>query len=209
MNDSKTTDRRLPGRPRGFDRDAAIMRAAAVFWAKGYEGASFRDLTEAMGISPPSLCAAFGDKRGLFLEAVDRYSSEGGQAVGVALWATGRLACDLRAAFGAIIDRASGAAGPSGCLVACVLSDAAETDPACRQRLAAFVSTLDAALIDRFTTAGFVEAEAIARGGLAAAMMHSMALRARAGAQAAELARLADAAVAVLARPCDTDAEGA
>jgi len=44
-----------------------------VFWEKGYEAASLQDLTEAMGINPPSLYAAFGDKEGLFVEAVKRY----------------------------------------------------------------------------------------------------------------------------------------
>src|SRR5688500_13596233 len=61
------------GRPRSFDRDTALGQAMEVFWAKGYEGTSISDLTEAMGINPPSLYAAFGDKERLFLEAIDRY----------------------------------------------------------------------------------------------------------------------------------------
>jgi AcrR family transcriptional regulator len=44
-----------------------------VFWQKGYEGASLDELTEAMGISRPSLYAAFGDKAALFKKALDRY----------------------------------------------------------------------------------------------------------------------------------------
>ena len=44
-----------------------------LFWTKGFEGASLADLTSAMGINPPSLYAAFGDKEGLFLEAMERY----------------------------------------------------------------------------------------------------------------------------------------
>ncbi len=47
-----------------------------VFWKHGFEGASLNDLTEAMGINPPSLYAAFGDKEHLFLEAVERYRVE-------------------------------------------------------------------------------------------------------------------------------------
>jgi len=61
------------GRPRAFDRDRALERALDVFWRKGYEGASLSDLTEAMGINPPSLYAAFGNKEELFREALDRY----------------------------------------------------------------------------------------------------------------------------------------
>jgi AcrR family transcriptional regulator len=65
--------RRPRGRPRSFDRDQALDKAMDVFWSKGFEAASLADLTNAMGINPPSLYAAFGDKEGLFIEAVKRY----------------------------------------------------------------------------------------------------------------------------------------
>ncbi|MGW6916160.1 TetR/AcrR family transcriptional regulator [Kitasatospora sp. NPDC054939] len=61
------------GRPRSFDRDAALEQAVRLFWQHGYEATSIADLTAAMGIRPPSLYAAFGDKRALFTEAVARY----------------------------------------------------------------------------------------------------------------------------------------
>jgi AcrR family transcriptional regulator len=51
-----------------------------VFWKKGFEGASISELTEAMGINPPSLYAAFGDKEDLFLEAVERYNARRGES---------------------------------------------------------------------------------------------------------------------------------
>lgn len=62
------------GRPRGFDRGAALEQAMDVFWARGYAGASIAELTEAMGINPPSLYAAFGSKEALFEEAVRLYA---------------------------------------------------------------------------------------------------------------------------------------
>ena len=61
------------GRPREFDTDTALDLALHVFWRKGYEGASMTDLTEAMGITTPSLSAAFGNKEDLFRKALDRY----------------------------------------------------------------------------------------------------------------------------------------
>jgi AcrR family transcriptional regulator len=63
------------GRPRGFCTDTALDRAMNVFWRKGYEGASLSDLTEAMGINPPSLYSAFGNKEGLFRAVLERYDS--------------------------------------------------------------------------------------------------------------------------------------
>ena len=63
------------GRPLSFDRDAALHQAMLLFWRYGYEATSLAQLTEAMGITPPSLYAAFGDKKRLFLEAVERYVS--------------------------------------------------------------------------------------------------------------------------------------
>jgi AcrR family transcriptional regulator len=61
------------GRARTFDADEALDRAMTVFWTKGYEGASLSDLTEAMGISRPSLYAAYGNKEELFRKALERY----------------------------------------------------------------------------------------------------------------------------------------
>ena len=66
------------GRPLSFDRDAALGRAMLLFWAHGYEATSIADLTTAMGITPPSLYAAFGDKKRLFLAAVDLYRAGNG-----------------------------------------------------------------------------------------------------------------------------------
>jgi TetR/AcrR family transcriptional regulator, transcriptional repressor for nem operon len=60
-------------RPREFDRDEALERATHVFWAKGYAGASTEDLLGAMNIGRQSLYNAFGDKRKLYLEAMQRY----------------------------------------------------------------------------------------------------------------------------------------
>ncbi len=70
------------GRPREFDRDAALEAAMLLFWRKGFAMTSMNDLCEAMGIRSPSLYAAFGSKEGLFLEAIDHYV----RTVGPPVW---------------------------------------------------------------------------------------------------------------------------
>jgi AcrR family transcriptional regulator len=178
-----------------------VGRAALVFWNKGYQGASFRDLTEAMGIGPPSLCAAFGDKRGLFLEAVDHYAEAAEAAFAKKLDGNGELSDDLTAFFRIVVDGAAGERTPRGCLVCCVLADAAETDPVARQRLAAIIEAQDRMLRGRFARAGLGQEEAAARARLAASVAHEIALRARAGTSAPDLDSLAKDAVRLLAQP--------
>jgi AcrR family transcriptional regulator len=76
------TERRPRGRPLSFDRETVLERAMHVFWRQGYETTSISDLTTAMGITAPSLYAAFGDKEGLYREAVQRYrKGPGGYSV--------------------------------------------------------------------------------------------------------------------------------
>jgi AcrR family transcriptional regulator len=71
-DEAPATSRR--GRPRQFDREAALAQATRVFWSKGYEATSISDLTKAMGIGSPSLYAAFGSKEALYAEALQHYA---------------------------------------------------------------------------------------------------------------------------------------
>lgn len=66
-------DTKKTGRPRKFDEEVALNAAIETFWVKGYNGASIKDLTKAMGINSPSLYAAYGDKETLFIKAVEHY----------------------------------------------------------------------------------------------------------------------------------------
>jgi AcrR family transcriptional regulator len=61
------------GRPISFDKEAALEAAMLLFWERGFEGTSMADLTQAMGLNPSSIYAAFGDKHALFSLAVKRY----------------------------------------------------------------------------------------------------------------------------------------
>src|ERR1700722_4580391 len=73
------------GRPRAFNLERALESALQVFWRRGYEGASLSDLTRAMRINRPSLYAAFGNKKALFLKALDRYANGPGALIRQAL----------------------------------------------------------------------------------------------------------------------------
>src|SRR5690242_21022003 len=64
------------GRPRAYDPADALARAAAQFWKAGYAGTSLDDLVAATGMNRPSLYAAFGDKRELYLKTLEHYRDE-------------------------------------------------------------------------------------------------------------------------------------
>jgi AcrR family transcriptional regulator len=105
------------GRPRQFDREAALRRAMEVFWAKGFEGCSMSDLVDAMGINSPSLYAAFGSKEDLYREAVGLYTdTEGGAALRV-LQAHESVRDGLRAMFRTSAELYTGAPHPRGCMI--------------------------------------------------------------------------------------------
>ncbi|MEG9548041.1 TetR/AcrR family transcriptional regulator [Streptomyces baarnensis] len=105
------------GRPRAFDRAAALRRAMETFWEFGYEGTKLTDLTAAMGINSASLYNTFGSKEQLFREAVALYDSTTGSATNRAL----REAPTARAAVEAMlrgnIDTFTDPATPSGCMI--------------------------------------------------------------------------------------------
>ncbi|BDA86946.1 TetR family transcriptional regulator [Aureimonas sp. SA4125] len=71
---STTNNSRPRGRPRQFDSDTAVATAQKLFHARGYDAVSVADVTEALGINPPSFYAAFGNKAGLYTRVLDRYS---------------------------------------------------------------------------------------------------------------------------------------
>src|ERR1700742_1530749 len=79
------TRKRKTGRPIGFDKGAALEAAMLLFWERGFEGTSMADLTHAMGLSPSSIYAAFGDKHVLFSLAVKRYVASRAQYAAKAL----------------------------------------------------------------------------------------------------------------------------
>ena len=192
-------NRRRPGRPLSFDREAALHRAMLLFWRHGYEGTSVDALTAAMGITPPSLYAAFGDKRRLFDEAVRRYLSGPvvpGDATGEAPITRTAMAEMLRAAA----ERFTGTDTPAGCLVAHAAISCSAAAADVQATLAALRREIEARLHDRIAAAAAASAlppdtDAGTLAGYLMAVIQGMATLARDGAPRDALLRVAEMAL--------------
>ena len=104
------------GRPREFDAETALDQAMEVFWRHGYEGATIAQLTEAMGINPPSLYACFGNKEGLLKAALDRYTKLRNVWMDEVVAAPTAREVAERMLMG-IADKQTDPANPPGCLL--------------------------------------------------------------------------------------------
>src|ERR1700735_841426 len=73
MHKTAKAETRPRGRPRAYDPDVALQRARDAFWRTGYAGTSLDEISAATGMNRPSLRAAFGDKRELYLKTLNAY----------------------------------------------------------------------------------------------------------------------------------------
>ncbi len=112
---AKNTDTSKMGRPRGFDTTAALDAAMRVFWEKGYEGATLKDLTDAMRINRSSMWAAFGNKEELFKKAFERYVSTYQVFMGAALQKP-TVREIIESSLRGTVDFLSTSGNPKGCL---------------------------------------------------------------------------------------------
>ncbi|WP_336210845.1 TetR/AcrR family transcriptional regulator [Nonomuraea sp. LPB2021202275-12-8] len=191
-------------RQRAFDRDAALENALLAFWRHGYEATSVAELTAAMGIRPPSLYAAFGDKRRLFEEVVRRYQEVYGSFSTRALAEepTGRQAVErvLREAASEYTDPGH----PPGCLIITAAvncgPESAEVEEGLRQGREASKAAIRAR-IDGDMAAGLLppETDTAALAAYYAAVIQGMSTQARDGTGREELERVAE--LAMLAWP--------
>ena len=189
------TSARPPGRPRLFDEDAALERALELFWERGLAATSLDDLAAAMGMRRPSLANAFGDKQSLYRRALARFAGRA-RAGAAEAFAEPELAGALERFYLAALDLYCAREPAAGCMVVCTAPAAALVHPEVRADLLAVVRDLDAALARRFAQAEDAEPAISAK--LAQAVLHTLAIRARAGESKASLRRLARAAASRL-----------
>ncbi|MFI9508753.1 TetR/AcrR family transcriptional regulator [Nocardia sp. NPDC052566] len=186
------------GRPRSFDRDAALDKAVRLFWTRGYEATSIGDLTAALGIGAPSLYAAFGDKAKLFKEAVQVYGSTYGSFAGRALAEEPTAEAALRRILREAATEYTRPDDPHGCLVisAGVNTTSAEIAEFLRRmrngNIEAFAARIQSD-IDAGLLPGDADAPTLAR--YFGTVIQGMSHAARDGASAAELARVAELAM--------------
>ena len=196
MKKTSLASRRSPGRPRSFDRQAALETAMKTFWAHGYETTSISDLSRAMGINAPAIYSAFGDKKQLFLEAMRLYRGDTErQAEAIADAATAREAAAMVLANA--IRTFTGKDTPRGCLVGTGLATGSAAAADVRAEGTAMRETLEGLLrqrIERDKTEGLLPPDADA-GTLAALVnctVQGFSTLARDGAPAAKLHAIAD-----------------
>lgn len=139
------------GRPVSFDRDNVLLSAMHVFWAKGYDGASMKDLTGAMGINGPSLYGAFGDKRALYLETIEYYASQYGCAPLDAFETEPDIRLAVIAFMEAVIEHSTeNAEGALGCFLGSSVSTSAGGVEGVKPLLYKAIMDTDARLCRRF-----------------------------------------------------------
>lgn len=139
------------GRPRQFDENDALLAAMKVFWKLGYDGASVKDLTDAMGINSPSLYAVFKDKQTLFLRAVEFYVNKDACHPLVQFETEPDIQQAIRKFLIAVIDHSTDLVnGAKGCFMSSCVATTAGRVPGVDALLQQAVIETDARLTRRF-----------------------------------------------------------
>jgi AcrR family transcriptional regulator len=189
---TEITPPKTRGRPREFDRDEALERAMLLFWSHGYEATPISALTQAMGITPPALYSAFGDKKRLFLEAVGRYQQGMGRLARKALTEEATAQAAIRSLLLGAIKTFADPTKPKGCLVVlgatnCTSESADIVQALAEQRRAAenFVRARIAAGQKAGELSDSADVDALS--GMVTATVYGLAIKAQDGAPAARL----------------------
>ena len=136
------------GRPRKFDEAKALDSIMNVFWEKGFEGTSLSDLMEATGLQKGSLYGAFGDKRAMYLKALDCYSDRWTNSLIDKLTGQGEPLPRVARFLQSAVDGVVGHNAARGCFMCNAAIDQAGIVPNARHLVQASLKRLEAALAD-------------------------------------------------------------
>ena len=208
MRNSTEIARRPRGRPPAFDRDVVLRAALQRFRTHGFAATSLDELAEATGLARPSLYAAFGGKRALYLTALDRTHDWLTETFAGLHAANLPLPKVVRAVLRAGIDTyMGGEQGPSGCIAVNTAAVEAVTDSDIRAALVRILDLEDSAIQAALAQAGSPSPRAHAN--LVTAVLHSLSVRARAGEPREALDAIAQDTVDLIAASCATAAPSA
>ena len=125
-----------------YDRDTVIAEATAVFWERGYTQTSIGDLVSATGLQPGSLYAAFGNKKGLFLEVIDQYNRDFIGKIRRLRMDSSPALPKIRKLLQQIVDEAAEGKAENGCLTVNALLEMSQHDADIADRLHAYNAKL-------------------------------------------------------------------
>lgn len=200
MQDRTETARRPRGRPRAFDRDAVLQAASARFRTRGFSGTSLDELATLTGVNRPSLSAAFGDKRALYLASLDRTYHWLETSFGNLIEAKLPLRPMLERMFRFTINvYLSGTDGPEGCIALNTAVAEAATDPEIRASLSRILDLEDRSIAAMLAQAGSADPEG--HGYVVASVLQALSIRARTGRPREELEAVAASCVDLVAGP--------
>ena len=131
-------------RPREFDVDEVLNRATELFWTKGYEETSMRELEEGLGVGRQSLYSTFGDKRELFLASLDRYATDQRERIAPLLRADAGLDA-IRTYFGEMVKYTTCFSPRRSCMMLNSVVQFGQADPEVARRYEANQQQLTAA----------------------------------------------------------------
>ncbi len=132
-------------RAKEFEPEAALQQAIELFWQKGYEATSMRDLLEGMGIGRGSFYGTFGDKHSLFLAALDRFERTRTAWILEALKGPEPPLESIRYVFERTVDGLIGFEPRRGCLLANSAVELAPHDPEVAERISLYVQRTEKA----------------------------------------------------------------
>ena len=168
------------GRPRSFDADLTLMQIYKIFRSNGFAGTSLDDIAQATGLNRPSLYAAFGDKRTMYLAAIgivrDSIAASADRLDAADLGLRATLDLWLKGGVKAYL---AGDNGPGGCLAICTAVAESVSDAEIRSSLDDVLGVIDERVARWFERADM--SDPLGRARLVAAVMHSLSIRARAG----------------------------